>query len=99
MGRTDISGGSFPLVIDQADITAPKFPRSAEWWRGFMPAWISVDVREDGTVALDYDPEGSLARWPEDPRAQAAGMRRGRGGMVRWVGQALAKHLKTEVSP
>lgn len=98
MGRTGITGKSFPLVIDQADITAPKFPRPLEWWRRFMPSWISVDVRDDGTVLLDYDPAGSLARWPDDPRSQAAGMKRGRGGMVRWVNQALARHLTAEVS-
>ena len=88
---TDISGASYPLVIDQADIMAPDFPRSAEWWRRFMPSWISVEVRNDGTVALDYDPAGLLAC---SPRGRAAALQRGRAGMVRWVNQALAQHLR-----
>ena len=86
MSRTDISGTTFPLVIDQADITAPDFPRPADWWRRFIPVWISVDVRDDGTVALDY----SGIR----PTLTPSELRHGRTGMVRWLGSALGRHLR-----
>lgn len=90
---TDISGASYPLVIDQADIMAPDFPRSAEWWRRFMPQWISVDVREDGTVALDYS--GVTPTEAKRPTLTAAELRHGRTGMVRWLSRsALAQHLR-----
>jgi hypothetical protein len=53
--RSNIRGDVFPLVIDQADIEAPGFPRPQEWWDRFMPLWVAVDVQDDGTVLLDYN--------------------------------------------
>jgi hypothetical protein len=28
------------VKIDQSQTTAPNFPRSAEWWRGYLPTWF-----------------------------------------------------------
>lgn len=40
------------VVIEQAKINAPNFPRSQEWWRRFVPEWADVTVSEDGTVTV-----------------------------------------------
>lgn len=96
MSTTDISGGTFPLVIDQADITAPKFPRDAEWWRGFVPTnWITVDVGEDGTVTLDARRERGCPHddgSPLDTPLTDAQFRERRAGVVRWA-QCLRAHI------
>jgi len=41
------------LIIDQARIGAPEFPRTQEWWSRFVPVWVRATVRDDGTVALE----------------------------------------------
>lgn len=41
------------IIIEQSAIDAPGFPRSPEWWQQFLPEWIAVTVRDDGTVALE----------------------------------------------
>jgi len=98
VSRTDISGATYPLVIDQGDVTVPSFPRPQEWWRRYMPPWITVDVRDDGTVALDYDPAGSLAHDPGQELTPAE-LRRCRASMTRWInGDVLVRrYLRTEV--
>jgi hypothetical protein len=40
------------IVIEQAKINAPDFPRDLEWWRRFVPEWADVTVNEDGTVTV-----------------------------------------------
>ena len=93
--RTQISGAAFPLVIDQADITAPGFPRSQEWWTRFIPQWITVEVQPAGTVTLDYN--GRSVVETEPPKLTAAQLRRGRANMVRCPTlRALARHLAPE---
>jgi hypothetical protein len=96
MSRTQIGGAAFPLTIDQADITAPDFPRGLDWWQRFMPQWITVTLADDGTVGLDYN--GRTPLEAEAPALSAAELRRGRACMVRWLaGSALVRHMAFEV--
>ena len=95
MSSTDISGEAFPLVIDQADITAPKFPRDAAWWRGFAPHWITVEVSTDGTVTLDAMRERGCPHddgSPLDTPLTEAQFRRRRNGVVDWA-KCLRAHI------
>lgn len=96
MSATQIDGSAFPLVIDQADITAPNFPRSEAWWRGFVPTnWITVDVREDGTVTLDARRERGCRHddgSPLDTPLTDAQFRRRRASVVQWA-RCLAAHI------
>lgn len=41
------------LVIDQSAITAPNFPRTVEWWCGFLPSWLTFP---DDAEANPYQP-------------------------------------------
>jgi hypothetical protein len=36
---------TYTVTIDQSAITAPNFPRSVNWWRGYLPIWFTH--RED----------------------------------------------------
>ena len=37
--------------IDQALVDAPNFPRSVQWWVGFLPMWVNlVEARPDGSI-------------------------------------------------
>lgn len=99
MDRTDISGGTFPLVIDQEDITAPRFPRGREWWEQFVPVnWITVEVRDDGTVALDARRDRcgfAGGEWvPDGTQLTGAQFQRQRVAVARWIGGAIGRHLK-----
>lgn len=96
MGRTDISGGTFPLVIDQDDITAPDFPRSQDWWDRWVPLWITATVRDDGTVTLDVN--GKHANGTRD-ELTGAKLRRSRAVMAQWLGSHISRHLAPPRSP
>jgi hypothetical protein len=79
------------ITIDQRLIDAPAglYPRSAGWWRGFVPPWASVTVHDDGTVTLE--PSGLHMRyttgrgvwWERDdsPKSYRATER----SLTRWV--------------
>lgn len=45
------------IEIDQSAITAPKFPRNAEWWRRFLPPWF-VQERSWDMDSADWDLSG-----------------------------------------
>ena len=64
------------ITIDQAKIDAPKFPRSQEWWAGFVPMWVTATVRDDGTVALEVAPKDHPSQTPGrvSRRKQAAAL-------------------------
>jgi hypothetical protein len=51
------------IIIDQARTDAPPglYPRSQQWWRRFVPEWVTVTVRADGTVILE--PSGLTMRY------------------------------------
>jgi hypothetical protein len=74
------------IVIDQAKIDAPNFPRSLEWWCRFAPVWADVAVHGDGTVTLtanDLEPfytaeHGLWYTSPAEPPAAAQRRRRER---------------------
>lgn len=56
------------IEIDQAALNAPQFPRTAQWWTGFLPVWFrepqwwtmpeaqwrtgNIDVRADDHVVV-----------------------------------------------
>jgi len=95
--RSNIRGDVFPLVIDQADIEAPGFPRPQEWWGRFMPFWIAVDVQDDGTVTLDYNSWNPADLNDAKPgELTPAQLARGRFNMTRWVGLTWQRHLPEE---
>ena len=72
------------LTIDQARIDAPEFPRSAEWWRRFVPEWADVTVYGDGTVTIGAVTEALPPRGPD--RVAAARRNRNREeAIVRWL--------------
>lgn len=71
------------VVIDQARIDAPDFPRSQEWWQAFVPStWVTAAVRDDGTVALDVSGE---AHPSQGPRPAAAVRRNQERALRRWI--------------
>jgi hypothetical protein len=94
MSATQLTGEAYPLVIDQGDITAPDFPRDLGWWRRFMPQWITVTMREDQAVELDYN--GMHPLDTEPPTLSAAELRRGRESILRCsTMQVLARHIQS----
>ena len=82
------------IIIDQARIDAPPglYPRSQQWWRQFMPEWVKVTVRADGTVILE--PSGLTMRyatgrgvwWEPSADQSAAACRRRDKALARWIG-------------
>ena len=52
------------IAIDQARIDAPDYPRSQEWWTGFVPVWVKATVHNDGTVTLE--PSGDKYDYSSD---------------------------------
>jgi hypothetical protein len=97
VSRTQITGEAFPLVIDQADITAPDFPRDEAWWRRFVPLnWITVEVRADGTVTLDARRERGCPHddgTPIDTPLTDAQYSLRREGVVRFARETIGHHL------
>ena len=79
------------IVIDQALVKAPGFPRNQEWWRRFTPGWAAVTVREDGTVTME--PSGLDMRytrergvwWEPGYEPGSAAWRRTERSLTRWV--------------
>ena len=79
------------IVIDQGRIDAPKFPRSAEWWREFVPEWAAVTVHDDGKVTLE--PSGLTMRytaergiwWEPVAGWSAAKRQRAEQSIARWI--------------
>src|SRR5436305_1340383 len=55
------------LVIDQAKIDAPDFPRSPEWWADFLPDWIIPEHRDGGILALDVSDQAHPSQGPRPP--------------------------------
>jgi hypothetical protein len=79
------------MIIDQSRINAPDFPRSQEWWRRFVPEWVTVTVRDDGTVTLE--PSSLVMRytaergtWWEPGDLKAAALRHRAKSLAQWVG-------------
>lgn len=73
------------ITIDQARIDAPHYPRSQEWWQGFVPVWVTATVRDDGTVTLEandqyFDGDGKIAR-----RRPVCGRRKLDEALTQWV--------------
>jgi hypothetical protein len=87
------------ITIDQGKIDAPHFPRDQEWWDGFVPFWITVTVRPDGTVALDAncrhaaELDGTSHRDPVTAGLTATVRRRRRAGMARWISECAGGRL------
>lgn len=79
------------IVIDQAKIDAPDFPRPAEWWRRFVPGWVDVTVNDDGTVTLaasSFETRYTAGRgiwYDPDARLTAARQRRRDQALTGWV--------------
>lgn len=56
------------MLIDQAKIDAPKFPRSQEWWDRFTGVGTTATVHDDETVTLEANGEHyDYATWMADP--------------------------------
>jgi hypothetical protein len=80
------------IVIDQGKIDAPDFPRGQDWWRRFTPPWVSVTVRDDGTVAMTHS--GLVMRyaakrgvwWEPDPDQSNAARRKRERTVANWIG-------------
>ena len=70
------------IVLDQARIDAPDFPRSAEWWQRFLPSYITAAHRDGGIVVLDVTGEAH----PSQGRRPAALVRRNQyEAFLRWL--------------
>lgn len=82
------------IIIEQARIDAPPglYPRSQQWWRRFLPEWVRVTVRDDGTETLE--PSGLTMRyaaergvwWEPTADQSAAACRRQDQALARWIG-------------
>ena len=75
------------ITIEQARIDAPHYPRTQEWWQGFVPVWVTATVRDDNTVTLEtndqyYDSDGNIAH-----RAPVCGRAKLDAALAQWVGR------------
>ena len=77
------------IIIDQAKIDAPDFPRDQAWWDRFAPVWIAATVLDGGIVRLmpsglthDYSMPGNPVVQRE---LSAAQIKRQRDAIARWV--------------
>ena len=77
------------IVIDQAKIDAPDFPRDQAWWDRFAPVWIAATVRDDGIVTLMPSGRAHVYSMPGHPVVQRelteAQTKRQRDAIWRWV--------------
>lgn len=70
------------ILIAQAKVDAPDYPRDQEWWTGFVPCWVTAEVRADGIVSLTYNGRTFDG---EPPKLSAVEARHGFQVMERWL--------------
>jgi hypothetical protein len=73
------------VIIDQAKIDNSlvrrgPFPRSQEWWTGFVPMWVTATVGPGGLVELAVAPPAHPSQTPG-----RASRRRQEEALERWV--------------
>lgn len=83
------------IIIDQAKITAPDFPRPLSWWCEFLPAWITrPDV---ATACSEWDMSTIYAETDDRVVLVPQGRQRGRAGAV-LITRMLHSHGEDAVS-